>query len=448
MNVAIILLACVGLCVADTPGNCMYEDIKGTWKFYETERNGDNSISCDELGETVHENIFSLEFPNVVIDEQGNHGTWTMIYNQGFEININQRSYFAYSYYEGDWGSSTSYCNRTFNGWSRDVTVRNWSCFKTEKLTQVTPRVTKRPVLPHGNQMYKNDENLIKKINAAQTSWTAKAYPQHENYTIREMYLRSGGLASAMTKLPSAAPVSPHLKATVASLPDSFDWRNVGGVDYISPIGDQASCGSCYAFASAANLEAKLRITSKMERQDIFSPQDMVSCTYLDQGCFGGFDYLVAGRYAMEQGVVSESENPYLGKDAPCTTSKTAKRTYVSNYKHVGGYYGACNEATMMEAIVHRGPVSVSFQVYSDFHPYSGGIYHHTGFVNEFNPFEETNHVVLVVGYGVEESTGEKYWIVKNSWGEWWGEEGYFRIRRGTDECAIESMAVEIDIIP
>lgn len=58
------------------------------------------------------------------------------------------------------------------------------------------------------------------------------------------------------------------------------------------------------------------------------------------------------------------------------------------------------------------------------------------------------NHAVLLVGYGVEETTGEKFWSVKNSWGDAWGEDGYFRIRRGTNECSIESMAVEITAIP
>lgn len=87
-------------------------------------------------------------------------------------------------------------------------------------------------------------------------------------------------------------------------------------------------------------------------------------------------------------------------------------------------------------------------QVYSDFMSYKGGIYHHTGLTDHVNPFELTNHAVLLVGYGRCHMTGQKYWIVKNSWGSSWGEDGYFRIRRGSDECAIESIAVAASPIP
>ena len=76
---------------------------------------------------------------------------------------------------------------------------------------------------------------------------------------------------------------------------------------------------------------------------------------------------------------------------------------------------------------------------------YRRGIYEHTGLSDRYNPWKTTNHVVLVVGYGYagkNPDRGKKYWIVQNTWGATWGERGYFRIRRGTNECNIESMAV------
>lgn len=75
-------------------------------------------------------------------------------------------------------------------------------------------------------------------------------------------------------------------------------------------------------------------------------------------------------------------------QDDPCVTDSSCARTYVSNYQHVGGYYGACNEEAMLEALVTTGPISISYMVYDDFYNYDGGIYHHTGLKNEFNPFE------------------------------------------------------------
>jgi cathepsin C len=106
----------------------------------------------------------------------------------------------------------------------------------------------------------------------------------------------------------------------------------------------------------------------------------------------------------------------------------------------------------MRLALVQNGPIAVNFEVYSDFSQYSGGVYHHTRLngltQNNFDPFELTNHAVLIVGYGVNRTTNEDYWIVKNSWGESWGLDGYFLIRRGTDECGIESLASEAFPIP
>merc|ERR1712142_798301 len=254
---------------------------------------------------------------------------------------------------------------------------------------------------------------------------------------------------------PRSAPVTARDAALAILLPHAWDWRNVDGKNYVSPIRNQGTCGSCYAFASMALLEARLRLLSNNTVTPVFSTQDVVECSDYSQGCEGGFPYLVAGKYAQDFGVVPESCNPYRGKDGPCSTSQTCpQRFYSSNYHYIGGFYGGCNEPRMREALVRRGPIAVSFQVYSDLVHYQGGVYHHvpTKFDDQiigggFDPFELTNHVVLIVGYGTEPGTNQPYWIVKNSWGEEWGENGFFRIRRGSDECAIESLAVEVDLL-
>ncbi|XP_068228795.1 dipeptidyl peptidase 1-like [Palaemon carinicauda] len=435
--------------LADLPIHCLYEEIRGTWTFSETDRVHDHTLNCDTLGEIVHTSTFTLEYPNTVTDEFGNQGTWTLMYDEGFEVRINERSYFAYFKYSQYPGQSVSYCDQTMNGWSHDSTNRNWACFSGQKATAVPPRTTairKPSSLQQG--FYKNDPKQIEKINSSQKSWWAKAYPEHEKYTIEEMYKRAGGAPATRKSFPRPAPITNEQRAKLDLLPLEFDWRNVDGVNYVSPVRDQASCGSCYAFGSMGMLEARLRVVTKNQRQDIFSTQDVMTCTTIGQGCDGGFNFLSGGRHPFEQGVVAEECNPYTARDEQCDTDPSCPRTYVSDYEYIGGYYGGTNEVEMMEALVNNGPIAVALMMTWDLVNYAGGIYHNTGIPNEFMPFEETDHAVLAVGYGVDNTTGEKFWIIKNSWGDSWGEEGYFRVRRGVDENAIESCSVQSFIIP
>jgi len=231
-------------------------------------------------------------------------------------------------------------------------------------------------------------------------------------------------------------------------LPQDFDWRNRNGVNYVSPVKNQGSCGSCYSFSATGMVEARLRILTNNTITDLLSEQDIVECSNYSQGCEGGFPYLIGGKYAQTNGLLLDKCKPYKGKDGVCTFPQCNIRYHVSNYHYVGGFYGACNEKFMQLALVTNGPLSVSFEVYDDFMQYRSGIYVHTGLQSNFNPFHLTNHAVLLVGYGVDQPTNTKYWIVKNSWGTSWGEKGYFRILRGVDECAIESIAVESFPIP
>ena len=112
---------------ADTPANCTFEDVKGTWTFYIGENGNDNTIKCDSSFKVVTELRVHLLFPDVVLDDNYSRGFWTMIYNQGFEVVLNGTKYFAFSKYVG----SVSYCDKTLPGWSHDAqdVSQNWACY-------------------------------------------------------------------------------------------------------------------------------------------------------------------------------------------------------------------------------------------------------------------------------------------------------------------------------
>ena len=454
----IAILVCSAF--ADTPANCSYEDIRGRWLFHEGPRGNDKTVDCTADVNITSAIIIKLEFPNTAIDEDGNVGFWTIIYNQGFEVVINNRKYFAFSYFTQNADEITSICVHTFYGWSHAVGVnpRDWSCYIGAKLDAEEQKKTSKRYadkskylqMVYENKLYKKNSDLVQQINKAQSSWAATHYEIFEGKKISELVKMAGGKKSLILGKPKPAPVDEKTLELASKLPDSFDWRNVNGVSYVSPIRNQGSCGSCYAFASMAMSEARLRIYSNNTQQTVFSTQDIVECSQYSQGCDGGFPYLVGGKYAEDYGLVEEQCNPYRGVDGKCNT-KTCPRKYSTKYNYIGGFYGACNEASMKVELVNNGPIAVSFEVYDDFLNYKAGVYHHTFLKDNknfpFNPFELTNHVVIIVGYGTDKNTKEPYWLVKNSWGTSWGEEGFFRIRRGTDECAIESIAVASQII-
>ena len=135
-----------------------------------------------------------------------------------------------------------------------------------------------------------------------------------------------------------------------------------------------------------------------------------------------------------------------------CPADKPLKVYHVKNYKYIGGYYGACNEAAMMDDIYHFGPIVIALNAPSDLFYYSGGVYDAKDEdradwdITKNSRWEKTNHAVTCIGWG-ETDEGKKYWIIKNSWGADWGMDGYFKMTRGTDHVSSESMAVSAQIV-
>tara|TARA_X000000950_G_scaffold280091_1_gene374008 strand:- start:118 stop:1092 length:975 start_codon:yes stop_codon:yes gene_type:complete len=201
-------------------------------------------------------------------------------------------------------------------------------------------------------------------------------------------------------------------ESLTSKLPLSFDWRDYNAVTYVK---DQGQCGSCWSFSATGALEGAWSIgKGKLES---LSEQQLVDCSksYGNHGCYGGlmdnaFDYV------EDNGLCSEDEYPYIGKGGDCKKCDVIVEA-------LGCVDVTKNNQVDLKEAVSMGPVSIAIEADTKvFQLYTSGVI--TGDECGTN----LDHGVLIVGYG--EENGEKYWLVKNSWGPSWGEGGYVKIGR------------------
>jgi len=211
-----------------------------------------------------------------------------------------------------------------------------------------------------------------------------------------------------------------------AKIPDSFDWRQKGGV---TPVKFQGECGSCWSFAVTGAIEGHVfRKTGKLPN---LSEQNLVDCGTVDfglDGCDGGFQEYGFAFIESQKGIAIGNKYPYADKKDACLYKSALKGADITGFAAISPK----DEKTMKEIIATLGPLACSVNGLESLLLYKSGIY-----ADEKCNEGEVNHSILVVGYGTE--NGQDYWIVKNSWDKAWGEDGFFRLPRGKNFCGIAS---------
>jgi len=204
---------------------------------------------------------------------------------------------------------------------------------------------------------------------------------------------------------------------------NDIDWVSKGAV---TPVKDQAQCGSCWAFSTTGSVEGAVQV--KTGRLTSVSEQQLVDCAGSsgNQGCNGGlmddaFNWIVSHR-----GIGSEASYPYTARDGTCKDVPSVST--ISGYKDVQ----QGSEDALMTALGQQ-PISIAIEAdQSSFQFYKSGVF--TGPCGQ-----QLDHGVLLVGSGSD--GGQDYWRVKNSWGASWGDNGFIRMIRGKNMCGLSNMA-------
>jgi C1A family cysteine protease len=203
------------------------------------------------------------------------------------------------------------------------------------------------------------------------------------------------------------------------------DYAARGSADLRYKMGsvkNQASCGSCWAFAMIGCVEAVHN--GKVD----LSEQELVSCCKSSSGCNGGYIGSTASWVKTQGGALLEKDYPYTSGSGNNGSCKNLSGTRYN----INGYSNVTSDSAIKAALDSGYTVNTGMKVYQDFYNYKSGVYKYT------TGSYLGGHAVVICGY----NDSGKYWIVKNSWGTGWGEKGYFRIAYG--DCSIPWMAISV----
>jgi len=213
----------------------------------------------------------------------------------------------------------------------------------------------------------------------------------------------------------------------------NVDWVAKGKT---TPIKNQGSCGSCWAFSATESIESANLITGALKNPTSeatwLAPQQIVDCDSAMSGCSGGWPFQAMGWIITQKGQDTESSYPYTGTQGTCAESSATIGADILSYKNVTG-----NEAALYAALSNPtiGPLSICCDA-SQWSSYSGGLFPTSECSNQ--P-ANIDHAIQLTGYNTGSTLGAPYWIVRNSWGADWGESGFIYLPYGQNPCAITS---------
>lgn len=259
-------------------------------------------------------------------------------------------------------------------------------------------------------EIFKTNKYFIDKTNEANLNYTL-AVNQFADVSEKEYFSKVDFLERSKNKC------GKQMYSPTVDIPDSWDWRDHNAV---TPVKNQGQCGSCWSFSTTGAVEGAWAIHTN----DLISlsEQQLVDCSksYGNHGCYGGL-MDNAFTYIIDNGICSESEYPYTA------TSNNQCRTCKEVVAISSCYDVTPNNQLHLKEAVHNGPVSIAIEADTKtFQFYKSGV------LTDESCGTNLDHGVLIVGYGEEKGT--PYWLVKNSWGEEWGDKGYVKILRSDSE--------------
>lgn len=220
----------------------------------------------------------------------------------------------------------------------------------------------------------------------------------------------------------------PHdIEKEIASVPENLDWRLYGAV---TPVKDQSVCGSCWSFGTTGAVEGAYYMRyGKLVR---LSQQALIDCSwgFGNNGCDGGEDFRSYQWIMKHGGLPSEDEyGGYLGQDGFCHINNVTMAAKISGYVNVT----SGNADALKIALANHGPISVAIDAsHKTFSFYSHGVYYEPACGNTE---DKLDHAVLAVGYGTLK--GKAYWLIKNSWSNYWGNDGYILMAQQDNNCGV-----------